>query len=69
MVKRHFVMVLAVLIVLASVAPVGAGPRGGHGHGGFHHGGRCCWWGPGLLLGGLALGVGAALTYPLYAYS
>ena len=69
-VKSRVITILAVLMVLlGSAVPGDAAPRGGHSHRGFHHGGRCCWWGPGLLLGGLALGVGAALTYPLYAYS
>lgn len=36
---------------------------GGHFRGGLHRGG---WWGPGALIGGLALG--AALAYPYYAY-
>jgi hypothetical protein len=66
-VKRRIVTILAVLMVLlGSAVPSDAASRGGHSHRGFHHGGRCCWWGPGLFVGGLALG--AALSYPYYAY-
>jgi len=66
-VKRRVVTILAVLMVLlGSAMPSDAASRGGHSHRGFHHGGRCCWWGPGLFVGSLALG--AALSYPYYAY-
>ena len=64
--KRWAVALLAVLVLLSgSVVPSDAWSRGG-GHfrgGGFHHG--CCW-GPGVFIGGLALG--AAFAYPYYAY-
>ncbi|MGH7396537.1 MAG: hypothetical protein ACRELW_03275 [Candidatus Rokuibacteriota bacterium] len=62
------VLVVAVLLTLA-LAPSDALARGRrHHHGGFHHG----FWGPGVFIGGLALG--AAITapyrypYPYYYY-
>jgi len=61
------VLVVAVLLTLA-LAPDDAWARGRHHRGGAHFG----FWGPGLFLGGLALG--AAITapyrypYPYYYY-
>jgi len=43
------------------------GWHGGHGHGGWH--GGCCWWWPGALVGGLALGAVALATAPLWAFT
>ncbi len=67
--KSRWIVILTVLVLLLSSAVPSYAARGGghfHGgfHGGFHHG--CCWWGPGAVVGALALG--AALTWPFYAY-
>ncbi len=62
--KSKAIVVLAVLVFLiGSAVPSDAARRSGRSHGGFH--GTCCWWGPGAVIGGLALG--AALAYPYYA--
>ena len=46
----------------------GAALANGYGHGGSygHHG---WWWGPGAILGGVALGVAALVTAPFWALS
>ena len=63
--KSKVIVVLAVLVFLiGSAVPSDAARRGGRSHGGSH--GPCCWWGPGAVIGGLALG--AALAYPYYAH-
>ena len=63
--KSKVIVVLAVLVFLIGSAVPSDAARGGRGsHGGFR--GGCCWWGPGVVIGGLALG--AALAYPYYAY-
>jgi hypothetical protein len=80
--KKYLAVFLATLVLFAGFAGSadawsrgGGHVRGGHFHGGFHHHGfhhhgfhrgGCCWWGPGVFVGGLALG--AALAYPYYAY-
>lgn len=52
--RRWAILLLVLLLVLVGMVPSQARA---HGIG---------WWGPGLFLGGLALGT--ALTYPYYAY-
>jgi len=61
-------LLLAVSLVMVSVAPVMAwGGRGGW-HGGYH-GGHGGWWVPAAVIGGLALGAAAIVTAPFWAPS
>ena len=58
------IAILVMLVILVATVVPSEAWRGGRFHGGFHRG--CCWWGP-AIVGGLALGIGAALAYPFYA--
>jgi hypothetical protein len=67
---KRAVVVLAVFLVLCAVIlPDAAWARGGrHGGHGWHHG-HGGWWWPGAIVGGLTLGVAAAVTAPFWALS
>ena len=64
--RKFFVISLVAALLFAAVpgTALAGGPwRGGHfgGHGG--------WWGPGAIIGGLALGAAAIVTAPFWALS
>jgi hypothetical protein len=61
--KRVVVFVAVFLMLWAVILPGSAWARGGwhRGHGG--------WWWPGAIIGGLTLGVAAAVTAPIWALS
>jgi hypothetical protein len=61
-------LVITLLGALLFVAIPGAALAGGSWHGG-HFGGHGGWWGPGAIIGGLALGVAAIVTAPFWALS
>ena len=59
--KKTAIAILVLCSVLAATimpSPVWAGGRHGHG-----------FWGPGVVIGGLAAGVVAAITFPLWAFA
>ena len=59
--KRVLAMLVVVLVLLATVVPDASANGRGYRH---HHGG---WWWPGAIVGGLAFGIVAAATYPIWA--
>ena len=61
--NRVLAVSFAALALVAGSAPAVAGGRHG-GHGGAHHSWRGHgYWGPGLFLGGVAIGIGLGSTY------
>jgi hypothetical protein len=62
--KKAIVLLAVLALLLGSAVPSDAWRGHGHWRGGCCWGG---WWLPGAVIGGLALGVAAAVTYPLYA--
>jgi hypothetical protein len=65
---KKVVVLLAVFLMLSAVIlPGSAWARDGW-HGG-RHGGHGGWWWPGALIGGLAFGVAAAVTAPIWMLS
>src|SRR6266513_501055 len=65
--KRALVLVVIFLVLSATILPSPAWAGGGWHHG--RHGGHGGWWWPGALIGGLALGVVALATAPLWAFT
>ena len=65
---KKVVVLLAVFLMLwAVILPGSAWAREGW-HGG-RHGGHGGWWWPGAIIGGLAFGVAAAVTAPIWMLS
>jgi hypothetical protein len=60
--KRLLALLVVTLVLFGTLAPTSAW-AGGRWHGYHHH---HHWW-PGAVIGGLAVGVVAAATYPLWA--
>ena len=64
--RKLLVMSLIGSLLVAAVP--GAALANGYGHGGYY-GRHGWWWGPGAILGGVALGVAAIVTAPFWALS
>jgi hypothetical protein len=65
--KRGVVLLAVFLMLWAVILPGSAWAREGW-HGG-RHGGHGGWWWPGAIIGGLTLGVAAAVTAPIWMLS
>src|SRR5207247_10251899 len=65
--KRVVVLLAVFLMLWAVILPGSAWARDGW-HGG-RHGGHGGWWWPGAVIGGLAFGVVAAVTAPIWMLS
>ena len=65
--KRVVVLLVVFLMLWAAILPGSAWARDGW-HGG-RHGGHGGWWWPGAIIGGLAFGVVAAVTAPIWMLS